>query len=198
MIIPTPYVKKGIPIPLTANGSIKRLGGMLIDDRCMLSISHVPVGEGNKIRILKKDGTFIWRHVQKKCIVGSDISDLSILLLNAPVDTSQHDIVPIAPVDVGDEVIITRKLAENNKHRSRKNFISKISHSDSDIICAHAGNSDKSMLRSGDSGMPWLIRQGDDLKLVSFTSRVWMGVGPNLYAMRDSITQVREEMLKLV
>ena len=158
---------------IDTTGTIRSLGGMLVDDRHFLHVSHWPHKIGQTITLTGKDGKIVTRNIVSKTLIHDDLSIIEI----TPVDLNNHTLLPIAAAKLRVPTTVLRIVKEP---------FGTIVKAKSDKYLSL--NPARWQINYGDSGKAWIQEQNGKHVVVGLTS-TQRGTGPNLHKLYTEFKQ---------
>lgn len=168
-------VKHSDPIAFDNTGSAVEFGGALIDENSLVHVMHWPTRIGQGLFFLKKSGGGVGRKVVGMTDLGNDTR---IVHLDAPLDPAEHKIWTVGKPKKGPVTIarFRREPVGTNIVQINERVLT--------------GAAAEGKLKSGDSGKAWIQRRDGKTVLVSVSSRGGYGIAPNLWSVREKLSEV--------
>ena len=167
-------IKHSDVITFDKTGSALEFGGALIDEDSLVHVMHWPAKIGQRLSFPRKSGGNDGRAIAAMTDLGNDTR---IITLDKPLDPEEHKVWQIGRAKEGAVTI-----ARFKREPIGTNIVEI-----SDRVLKGAAK--EGALVSGDSGKAWIQRRSGKTVLVSVSSRGGYGIAPNLWSVREKITE---------
>tara|TARA_R110002050_G_scaffold13752_4_gene44043 strand:- start:377 stop:1015 length:639 start_codon:yes stop_codon:yes gene_type:complete len=151
------------------SGTLHHLGGMLINDKQLIHVTHWPTKEGQKVFFVGKDKLRVYRNIAKIEDLGID---LCVITLDKPVNLNNHTIYPVAKPIIGAQTTVLRFESRPRRATTVQSYSAKGR--------AKLALTPSSYLVGGDSGKAWIQIQDGKKVCVGLNSTTW-GFGPPVW-----------------
>ena len=156
------------------SGTLHHLGGMLINDKQLIHVTHWPTKEGQMVFFVGKDKKRVYRTIIEKESLGLD---LCILRFDKPVDLNNHTIYPLAEPVIGAKTTVLRFASRPR----RGTYVAGYGPAGRLKLALTPSN----YLEAGDSGKAWIQVQ-DGKKVCVGLNSTSHGWGPPLFQLMSS------------
>ncbi len=154
---------------IDTSGTIHHLGGMLINERQSVHVTHWPTKVGQKVFFVGKDTKRHYRNITKIEDLGLD---LCILTFDKPLDLNNHTMYPIAKPIIGAPVTVLRFESRPRRATVVQAYSAKGR--------AKLALTPSTYLEPGDSGKAWIQVQ-DGKKVCVGLNSTSHGFGPPVW-----------------
>jgi len=168
-------VKHSDPITFDNTGSALEFGGALLDANSLVHVMHWPAKVGQRLSFPRKSGGNDGRSIIAMTDLGNDTR---IVHLDAPLDLNEHKVWTIGKPKKGPVTIARFRREPVGTNIVQLN----------DRVLT--GAAEDGALKSGDSGKAWLQTRDGQTVLVSVSSRGGYGIAPNLWSVREKLSEV--------